>query len=70
MEAQRYPDDFDGIVSGAPVYDWTRALVNGLKISQAMFPNPHSLDVSVVSPETLHARRHTPGGLRRQRWGR
>jgi feruloyl esterase len=53
MEAQRYPDDFDGIVSGAPVYDWTRALANGLKISQAMFPNPHSLDVSVVSPETL-----------------
>ena len=43
MEAQRYPDDFDGIVSGAPVYDWTRALANGLKISQAMSPNPQSL---------------------------
>ena len=43
MEAQRYPDDFDGIVSGASVYDWTRALANGLKISQAMSPNPQSL---------------------------
>lgn len=23
MEAQRYPEDFDGIVAGAPAYDWT-----------------------------------------------
>src|SRR5262245_6895907 len=23
MEAQRYPNDFDGIISGAPAYDWT-----------------------------------------------
>ena len=37
MEAQRYPDDFDGIVSGAPVYDWTRALANGLKRRRRCF---------------------------------
>jgi hypothetical protein len=53
MEAQRFPDDFDGIVSGAPVYDWTRALANGLKMAQAMFPNPKSLSASVVTPENL-----------------
>ena len=23
MEAQRYPEDFDGIVAGSPAYDWT-----------------------------------------------
>jgi feruloyl esterase len=53
MEAQRFPEDFNGIVSGAPVYDWTRALANGLKFAQAMFPDSHALDHSVVTPENL-----------------
>lgn len=37
MEAQRYPDDFDGIVAGNPANDWTRFYAGAhLWYSQAM----------------------------------
>lgn len=28
MTAQRYPDDYDGIVAGAPAHDWTRLMMS------------------------------------------
>ena len=28
MEAQRYPDDYDGIIAGAPAASWTRIMLN------------------------------------------
>lgn len=28
MEAQRFPDDFDGIVVGAPAFSWTGLMMN------------------------------------------
>ena len=34
MEAQRYPDDFDGIVSGAPAYDWVNGIGAGMVHNQ------------------------------------
>lgn len=34
MEAQRFPDDYDGIIAGAPAYDWTHLLTNALGIMQ------------------------------------
>ncbi len=43
MEAQRYPDDFDGIVAGAPAYDFTDVAVSFLKNIKAVYPDPSKL---------------------------
>ena len=50
MEAQRYPDDFDGIVAGAPAYDFTNIAAAFLKNIRAAFPTP---DTQLVRPTTL-----------------
>lgn len=34
MEAQRFPDDYDGIMAGAPAWNWTHLLANALGIMQ------------------------------------
>jgi hypothetical protein len=51
MEAQRYPDDFDGIVAGAPANDWTHLFVGGAWAEQALLATP----ASYVPPSKLRA---------------
>ena len=54
MEAQRYPDDFDGIVAGAPAHNWTGELGGrNVWLNQAMYPNPADLGVATMTPEAL-----------------
>ena len=53
MEAQRFPDDFDGIVAGAPAYDFTALAAQFTKDVQAAFPDPRNLSASLFTPETL-----------------
>jgi hypothetical protein len=53
MEAQRYPADFDGIVSGAPAYDFTRIAASFVTHAKATFPDPGNLKTSTVSPSDL-----------------
>lgn len=50
MEAQRYPNDFDGIIAGNPANDWTRFYAGShLWYSQALLSDPESY----LPPEKL-----------------
>jgi hypothetical protein len=42
MEAQRYPEDYDGILAGAPANYWTHLLSNALYDAQATTLDPDS----------------------------
>jgi feruloyl esterase len=52
MEAQRYPDDFDGIVAGAPAADFTGIGAQFIKDVRAQFPDPKNL-TPLLSPDTM-----------------
>jgi feruloyl esterase len=51
MEAQRYPEDFDGLVAGAPAHNWTGLAALATQITRAMYPDPRNLQKAVVGPE-------------------
>jgi len=55
MESQRFPDDFDGIVAGAPAYDWTEIGALFLQTQQAMYPDPSDLSTPLVTREVAGA---------------
>src|SRR4029078_493140 len=43
VEAQFYPDDFDGIVAGAPAFGWPATAAKFLQESKKNYPNPNDL---------------------------
>lgn len=53
MEAQRYPADFDGVVSCAPALDFTNIAAAFVRNTQAVYPDPKALDASAISPDNL-----------------
>jgi len=53
MEAQRFPGDFDGIVSGAPAYDFVNIAASFVVHAAATFPDPANLRTSTISPSDL-----------------
>jgi len=42
QEAQRYPEDFDGIIAGAPAYDWSHHFAGFVWNAQALRKDPRS----------------------------
>ena len=53
IEAQRYPEDFDGIVAGAPAMNFSRWCAKLIRNSQIMFPDPENLDIGIISEAQL-----------------
>jgi hypothetical protein len=53
MEAQRFPDDFDGIIVGAPAFDWTGIGAQAIQTAQITFPDPKSLSTPILTPTEL-----------------
>lgn len=48
-EAQRYPNDYDGIIAGAPANNWTHLLASGVWIAQSN----HNGEAVVLSNDNL-----------------
>jgi feruloyl esterase len=64
-EAQRYPDDYNGIVSGAPAIDWPHLLISLVWNSQATLKDPASYipaaKLAAINDATLAACDATDG---------
>jgi feruloyl esterase len=50
MEAQRFPEDFDGILAGAPANYWTHLLSNGIALANVMYARPEAYISNVKIP--------------------
>jgi hypothetical protein len=48
METQRYPMDFDGVVSGAPSFHWTGQVLSSIWQMQNMYPGKGNLTTPVL----------------------
>lgn len=51
MSAQRFPNDFDGIVAGAPAHDFSGVIAAFTYNMQRIFPDPQDLSEPVITPQ-------------------
>jgi feruloyl esterase len=61
MEAQRFPEDFDGILAGAPANYWTHMVAGGVDLVQALYGRDPSAYISKRQDPRHQCRR--AGGL-------
>ncbi|HZO57202.1 MAG TPA: tannase/feruloyl esterase family alpha/beta hydrolase, partial [Bryobacteraceae bacterium] len=64
MAAQRYPDDFDGIVAGAPVLDWTGTMISFACTAQALTAAPIPYAKLATLSERIYALCDDKDGLK------
>jgi feruloyl esterase len=53
MEAQRYPEDFNGIVAMAPAFSWPATAAEFIQNIQTLYPDPEDLENPVVTMDNL-----------------
>lgn len=53
MEAQQYPDDFNGIVAGAPAFTWPAIGAKFISGCQSNYPDPKDLKHPVINNDNL-----------------
>ncbi len=53
VEAEFYPEDFQGIVCGAPAFNWPAIGAKFTQISQKNYPDPGNLTTPVITKENL-----------------
>ncbi len=51
MESQRYPSDFDGIISGAPAFNWTGIGAGMIRNQQEIYPDPNDLSAPIITED-------------------
>ena len=56
MEAQRFPADFDGVVAGAPVLNFTDTLILGLWHARALEAAPVTLETLKIVADAVYAK--------------
>jgi feruloyl esterase len=55
MEAQRFPEDYDGILAGAPANNWVHMVSSGIDVAQATIGDPRGYISSMKLPAIQRA---------------
>jgi Tannase and feruloyl esterase len=55
MEAQRFPEDYDGILAGAPANNWVHMVSSGVDVAQVTRGDPHAYISSLKLPAIQRA---------------
>jgi hypothetical protein len=63
ISAQRFPDDFDGIVAGAPVLDFSGTMIGYVNNQRALAAAPIAVDKLKLIADAVYARCDTADGL-------